>query len=385
MTKQTLDKILICIFILMLSVPFIFAHRESGRISTSENRTLADPAQLFDDDGCINYSYSADFDSWINDNIAFRGTFMEVNAIVQYHLFGKIANTDLREGQNGHLYYVKEDMLREYQHTNLLSESELKNYSNAMQSLSTYLADRNIAFYYMQCYGKDSIYPEYYVEGVRQYGNISRVNQITAELTENTNVTIIPLYEELMQNKKNELLYFKATDPAHWNEYGAHIGYTTLLKTIQKDFPQISYLDSSDFNITQLEENADIYGFAYPHSEINLYYNRKEPHAIETDAAIIDPAGIIDYGDHTHYYQNPDCGNELRILLVGDSYIRQFIKGHIAESFSETLSIDWINLSNLDEIIDIYKPDILVFESAESCLDNTIPLTIGTTKYTLLD
>ena len=59
---------------------------------------------------------------------------------------------------------------------------------------------------------------------------------------------------------------------------------------------------------------------------------------------------------------------------MGDSFIRQFLKGDIAESFHETLSIDWINLEILDQVLEIYEPDILVLESAEFCLDNTIPL-----------
>ena len=61
-------------------------------------------------------------------------------------------------------------------------------------------------------------------------------------------------------------------------------------------------------------------------------------------------------------------------MVVGDSYIRQFLKEHIAESFRETLSIDWINLTNLDKVLEIYEPDIVIFESAEFTLNYTIPL-----------
>ena len=79
-----------------------------------------------------------------------------------------------------------------------------------MQRLSTRLSEQGITFYYMQCYDKDSIYPEYYVEGVRQFGDLSRANQIVTGLKNNTDVNVIPTYEALLEHKDQEMLYFKA-------------------------------------------------------------------------------------------------------------------------------------------------------------------------------
>lgn len=372
--KNFLDKLFISIFFLTLFVPFLLAHREEARISEMENRTLTNPPHIFNQEGNFNWSYSSDFDSWINDNIRFRTILMEMNSTLQYQLFGKIANDNLREGLDGHLFYIENRKVAGHQHTNLLSEEELQRYLSAMQRLSTRLSEQGITFYYMQCYDKDSIYPEYYVEGVRQFGDLSRANQIVKGLKNNTDVNVISTYEALLEHKDQEMLYFKATDPAHWNDSGAHIGYTELMNSIQKDFPELPILDETDYHIVQTEEWANIYGFTYPYSEINCHYSIKKPNATELELDYFDPQKIIKYREHGHYYINEDAGNELKILLVGDSFIRQFLKGDIAESFHETLSIDWINLEILDQVLEIYEPDILVLESAEFCLDNTIPL-----------
>lgn len=372
--KNFLDKLFISIFFLTLFVPFLLAHREEARISEMENRTLTNPPHIFNQEGNFNWSYSSDFDSWINDNVRFRTILMEMNSTLQYQLFGKIANDNLREGLDGHLFYIEDKKVSGHQHTNLLREEELQRYLSAMQRLSTRLSEQGITFYYMQCYDKDSIYPEYYVEGVRQFGDISRAKQIVEGLRNDTNVNVIPTYEALLEHKDQEMLYFKATDPAHWNDSGAYIGYMSLMNAIQKDFPDVPYLQESDYDIVKVKELANIYGFTYPYPETNYYYHIKDTKAITLTLDELDSAKIIKYRDYGHYYKNPDSCNQRRILLIGDSFIRQFIKNDIAESFYETLSIDWINLSNLNQVLEIYKPDIIVLESAEFCLDNTIPL-----------
>lgn len=80
------------------------------------------------------------------------------------------------------------------------------------------------------------------------------------------------------------------------------------------------------------------------------------------------------YKEHTHDYENADCENDLKILLLGDSFIRMFLKDDIAESFSATLSIDWLNISILDEVVEEYQPDIVILESAQSALKDTVAL-----------
>lgn len=368
------NNIFVGLFLMILIVPFLLAHREEDRVSDMENRMLSGIPHFLKEDGKINDSYPADFDLWINDNVRFRTILVELNSSIQYQLFGRITKDSLREGKEGHLYYVDEGKVREYQHTNLLSETELSSYISSMQKLNEYYREKGIAFYYMQCYEKDSIYPEYYVDGVKQFGNQSRAGQIVTALREDTEVTVVPIYEKLMENKGEELLYFRVSDPAHWNEYGAFLGYESLIDTIKNDFPTVRSLTDSDYNITRYNDKTKIYGYTYPYQENSLVYKIKEPHAKELALEKLDPEKIIRYQEYGHYFVNEKSGNDLKIMVIGDSYIRQFLKEDIAECFSETLSIDWMNLTNLDKILAIYEPDIVVLESAEFSLYNTIPL-----------
>lgn len=61
-------------------------------------------------------------------------------------------------------------------------------------------------------------------------------------------VNCIDVRKELSSENKNFDLYYK-TD-SHWNSNGAFIGSQKLLRTIQKDFPNIALLDKNNYNIS---------------------------------------------------------------------------------------------------------------------------------------
>lgn len=42
------------------------------------------------------------------------------------------------------------------------------------------------------------------------------------------------------------------------------------------------------------------------------------------------------------------------------------------------MSIDWLNIPILDQVVEEYQPDIVVLESAQSALKDTVELVIQT-------
>lgn len=95
---------------------------------------------------------------------------------------------------------------------------------------------------------------------------------------------------------------------------------------------------------------------------------------MEITSQTTDRWDFLHFKEHTHAYINESCENNLRILVLGDSFIRMYIKDKIAESFYETLSIDWLNIPILDEVVEEYQPDIVIIESDQSALNDTIGL-----------
>ena len=367
-----INIIFIAVFIVAITLPYIFAHRDiNARFSDEENRELAAYPVLYDKENGWNTSYIEKFDEWINDNLRGRTEIVKINSTLQYKLFHRILRDNLVAGKNDWLFNKSDDLITEYQHVNLLTDDQVGEFAGNIQAFSDYLGGRGISFYYMQCYEKESIYPNEYLQGVKQLGNISRTDQVVDGLKTKTDINVIDCKIDLLNHAKTEQVYYKYADN-HWNDYGAFIGYQDLMKRIQIDYPKIKVLDKNDYNIENIEQSVSLYGYQYPYSDISPEYRIKNPGAVEiTDTAKKNWADLH-VQDFIHEYANNSSGNSLRILLVGDSYIRQFLKDDVAESFSYTLSIDWSNLGNLDSVIDRFHPDIVVLENTEMMTGNVI-------------
>lgn len=367
--RRFCNSVLCSAFLLIIIVPYIFAHRFSEeRVSDMENRMLAAYPAIWTENGW-NSNYIEQYENWISDNMRGRTALVECNSMLQYKLFHRIVKDDTIEGRNHWLFANEPEMFKEYQHLNLMTEPEVKEFVESMEHLSDYLSGRGIAFYYFQCIDKESIYPQEYVKGIQQFGEQSRVDQIVEGLQEGNKVTVVCPKEELLEASKENIVYYQYTDLEHWNEMGAYIGYRELVDRMLVDFPEIRILQQEDYNIYEIADKTELYGFEYPYTEMTPIYELQSPFAVEK---IDERWNYLSYKEHTHYYQNEKVNNDIKILLVGDSFVRMFIKDDIAEGFRETLSIDWLNVPILNQIIDDYTPDIVVLESTEKTLGNVI-------------
>lgn len=371
--RRKSDIVLIILFVLMLAAPYLFAHRQpQERASDMENRMLAGYPSLITEDEKLNSSYKTQYEDWLNDNLRGRVAMMEVNATLQYRLFHRIAKTDTLAGKNGWLFVKDKKQIQEYQRINLLSEQELKQYAERIQLLSDYLKDRGVSFYYFPAYNKETIYPEEYTDDVLQLSGISRTEQMIRALQEQTDVNLVVCKEKLEEKKQEELLYFQYYDLLHWNETGVFIGYQELMGAIQKDYPKVKVLSRDDFTVEIRPEAVKLYGLDYPYREnVPLFIPNKSNARDVTDQKTEQWNYLYNKG-YTTCYENKASGNDLKIMLFSDSFIVMDMKEDIAESFSETMTADWQNLTKLEQILEEYEPNVVVFEYAELLSDTAI-------------
>ena len=178
-----------------------------------------------------------------------------------------------------------------------------------------------------------------------------------------------------MKYKDKYQLYYKYD--THWNNLGAYIGYSELMKSLN------IYVDNIDnVNIKSLSANerfnfADIYHYNDLANMLSLskikYYN-------DDKAYIISNYIIKNY--ETNYYISSEnfsfnsklYNNKSNIMIIIDSFGLNMID-YIATGFkqSEFIHIETFKNENITE----YKPDIIVFESVERYLKermlNVIP------------
>jgi hypothetical protein len=352
------------LFVTMLVIPLLTTNLKKDTVSAAENRTLTQMAELYNEDGTLNKKFNSDFEAWINDNIGFRAQMVINNSKIQYYLFNVLANnSDMYLGPSGEFNYATADMLTDYQHLNLKSDEALNQLAEGFQYANNYLKEKGIQLYYLQCWDKHSIYPEYFPTSVIQYGNESKTDEIVQTLTEKTNVIVVSPKQELIKGKSEFETYSKWGDSTHWSQRGAFIGYQLLMNTInQYNGNSYKVLNEDGYNITLNDMGSTLFGGI--HKECML-----ENFQIINPQAYLTNEKLTAHSDDLRhrFFTNNSVDNKTRVLVLGDSYIDSFIIDDIAESFFETLIIRGDYAPDFKETIDAYQPDIVIVENAERC------------------
>lgn len=371
-------------FLLVLFIPVITTNRENGGLSKDENRYLARRATLVKDDGSLNEAFASDFENWINDNIGLRSVLVRLNAGLQYRVFGNLSSagtgsSDFYLGPKGEFNYAEKEMLVDYQHKNLYSQEQLDETAAAYQKIKDTLEARGIRYIYLQCRDKHSIYPEQFMTSVNQYGEESLVDQVMKNLKANTTVEVIDTTGVLKEGKTEGETFGRYTDPSHWTEFGAYLAYRQLMEELNRGAgrgaayknestdnavePATKYrvLEPEDYDIEPVDMGTTLYGGIHER-DVQPCYRIKHPGAVEDDLQITPLEGT----GH-RIFTCESAGNDEVVLIIGDSYVENYILDDIAESFGKTIFV-WGDYSDrFMDFVELYKPTIVINENAERC------------------
>lgn len=354
------------LFVMMLIAPLIMTNLKDGKVSIEENRMLADKPTIYTSEGGVNYRFISDLECWFNDNIGLRSQIVKMNARIQYYLFDRLPdNTDLYLGPNGELNYATTDMIASFAHVDLLSDEQLASIADSYQFVNDHLEEQGILFYYFQCWDKHSVYPEYFMDGVHQYGNISMTDQVIEELLNNTDVAVISPKEMLINEKDEHDTYSFWGDATQWTQRGAYLSYLMLMDEINEgSCGKYKVLQEKDYDIGITDQGSTISGGIHV-IDMEEDFEIAAPKAYQTDEA---PIYLSQWQSKSRtIYQNDSVDNDDTIVILGDSYFDSFLIDDIAESFAKTVLIWGDYTENIPEIIDHYKPVIVVCENAERC------------------
>jgi alginate O-acetyltransferase complex protein AlgJ len=368
---KVVNVLMAIFFILAISIPLITVNKTSGKISTSENRALANFPAFTTTDNKLNTHFIKEFESWFNDNLGFRDKFVKANTILQYDMFGKLTKYDTMIGKNNWLYYITPDIIKDYQHLNLLSQQQLIQWGNSLEGINKFLKEKHIPFITMLNLDKKTIYPENYPDSILKVGKVSRTDMLVDYLTKQTNLDFFTPKEALLKAKSQEVVYSPRYDNAHWNNYGAFIGYLELMKRVKNYIPNIKILSWNDFNITRYDRKVDIYN-AVSFSENDYAFNLKGKRNAVENRGMLDDINLI-YPNLSHRFENNN--KQLpKVLILGDSYLYGFLLPDLAESFSELNFIHTDNMDKINNLISLLKPDIVIFENVERSLNHTMDI-----------
>jgi alginate O-acetyltransferase complex protein AlgJ len=365
------------LFITVISAPLITVNRTAGKISIAENRVLASRPSLKNNEGALNTRFIRDFEVWFNDNFGFRDRLVMANTKLQYSLFGNLTKTDTMIGKNGWLYYVTPEIIKDYQHLNLPTNDELKLWGDSLEQVDTFLENKGIPFIMMMNMDKKTIYPENYPDSIKKVGKISRTDLLEKYLKESSSIDFFTTKETLMNNKSKATLYSPRYDNAHWNNYGAFLGYLELMDKVKKYYPTIKSLDWDDVEVTKYPRETKIYG-TIPVAEEDYAFNvKRTTHAVQSHGELDNLS--LTYSKLVYSYKNSNS-NGPKVLLLGDSYMYGFLLPDLAESFSELNFVHSENIDKVKMLVESLKPDIVIYENVERTFDQVIKRLLNTTE-----
>lgn len=358
---RVLNMIFIVFFLTMITLPLIFIDIKRDRISEHENRRLANFPELSiikNDPG----RFKRQFESWFKDSTGFREQMLAIyNIIEKNRWINGIRYTNGQYvyliGEQGHHYfaYVNGNLIQKFQGKQFLSDQQLNNLSVKLEEVNAFLINKGIPFVVMLCTDKESVYPEFYPKAIKQGTEPIQLDVITKYLQENTSVDVFNIKQALLEEKKNYLLYnISSGDLTHYNEIGSFFAYRELMRHITPYFPNIIPYNIEDVSITYDEKEI-------PHVSL-----KTEKTYIKLDSSFFDDINIQrPFTRENDAYENMDADLPV-ILFMRDSYVEeQFIGKYIANHFGKAIFISFLNMANFYDYVEYYKPDIVVFESAE--------------------
>lgn len=353
-------------FMAMILIPLAFINLSGGGISEQENRMLAARPP-------ISYAISdprdfiKQFDEWFVDNVGFREIM-----ISSYKSLDKIekqgrymdGNYVMLIGENGHHYFANNgNMIEKFQGKPVMTDEQLQGMANGLTEIKQYLDERNIPLIVMFCADKETIYPEYYPKSIKRGSEPVQLDIITEYVKNHTDVDIFNIKETLLASKENYPVFDKVGDAtgilSHYNEIGAFFSYRELIKHINVYMPKIKPFTIDDVDIIYKDKGV------YKNIPDVLLKQELSYRIVESDL-------LEEYLNHPSellVFENNDSALPT-ILFLCDSYAGSgnYLSRYIPQHFGRTILIHWRNIQNLKKYIDFYKPDIVVFESAERVL-----------------
>lgn len=234
--KSRIEIIFLSIFFIFLFIPM--SHISQEEISKQENRYLAKWQPIVNENGELNFDFGKNFNDWFNDRFCLRKNFINFNNSIKILFTSKCEKGFL--DKNTYTTYPNWS----FGHHDI---ELIKDNFKALYQFNDYCKKNNIKLYTLIVPQKADVHPTKYNFIQDDYKHDAFLNYVK-ELQQENKIKIIYPYEKIREEAQaGKIMYFKTEH--HWTDEGAFVGYQELMKSINKDYPDIKVLTKNDFNI----------------------------------------------------------------------------------------------------------------------------------------
>ena len=323
-------KCFLAIILILIMLPIMFFNYDKNSASDIDNRMLTELTDFKID--TVN--------QYLNDRIGFRTKAIEVYNDFNEEVFNVSTNPQLMMGKEGNLY------------PNINTIETFNDYHydflTTIKKIQDYCTDRGIAFYYMIDPSKSTIMVDDLPTGVNY--NTNWLDELVLE-AENLGINLVDNYHYFKELENNDTLYNKKYDTYHWNDDGAFLGINNLLKSMNLTENKLEDYDREKNLDVKNDDIYDLNTIIKP-----LDYTNKYKDGLKM---------ADDFKEFLYYIQN---NNGPKLLSFEGSYLltNDRTEKFIANHFSKTIVVhDYQNIFNINYYLNIYNPDIVLFEMAD--------------------
>lgn len=310
------------------------------------------------------------FDAYMNDNLPYKNYLVTINSMADYYLFNTSSSDDVIVGDKGWLFYVghennDEDPLADYEGTNLYSIDELEIIAENMINARDFLASQGKEFVITIIPNKSRVYSEYMPDMCGDVSQECRLNQVYQYLSENTDLTIVSPYNDIVSYKEahpENQLYFKYD--THWNNFGAYVAAQSISRVWGFEMPDLDtveqvYVDSDTYDLARMINLGDYLKEDAPIA--TAYSGHMARVEIQSDGMSF--TGTVDQG----------TADARKLYIIGDSF-SALLFPYLACHFNSSKSDMYYNYNYSS--LESYDPDVVVFECVERYLNNMLHFSI---------
>lgn len=267
-------------------------------------------------------------------------------------------NSAVLLGRFNWLYYSYGKSFDYYKGTNLPSQSELKEYSDALSVLNLACELRGKKLCVLILPNKEAVYPEY-LPTIPVSSDTKRMDVIASYLAENTTVNFVYPINDL---KTMSVFYttYRAYD-THWNQMGAFIGMQSMYKALGLETTDPRYLDVTEIPVLD-GDLVLLAGYSYDRydeeteSDVDyiINYHLSTPVKDETGGDYIQLPVYRTSSSYAPY--------DKKFVMIGDSYRTRMIP-YLKRDFSSTVLA---HRDNVDEVAaDLIDADYIILSAVE--------------------
>ncbi|MDG1518664.1 MAG: hypothetical protein P8Q42_11600 [Flavobacteriales bacterium] len=369
--QSVLKYLLPVFFILLLVLPFINNQMGIWKYEREgENRQFKDSLSVdinkLDD-------FPKEAESYFNDNFSFRTPLLELYHKMKFSYFKISPHPDKTiVGSDGWFFMAAKEK-EIYGGNKDFSKAELDHFLSEWKNRKKYLDSMSIKAYWIIAPMKHYVYGESLPFNIYS-SKKRRVNQLEKYLKSDFPNLIIDPLPLLLANKNNRKLFYKLDN--HWNYHSGYLTTKKLLERIQADFPNSNIPEIRKYNwqntVIQSGIHYKVIGVK-DLSEIKQIPSIKNGMSIEDQKYGFKSIEGFPYPrEYEVRYTNKQIKSGLKILFIRDSFSKQLIP-FVREVFEESVFIfdAWRYQLN-KPIIEVVKPDIVVYLGLETHLENML-------------